>query len=328
MIVWDAARRVEHFIRRARFDTAARDFGFLVPTPAQPTLAEASDELFTKLDEIARPEERTERARRIVPTVSCLCLVLTTAKRSEDTSPPSIMAASPVRVLSAQRVSGYDAVVLEAEDAEALTRWLSSHGYASTPSLTRWLRPYVEQRWKITAFRIAAPDPNNPAPPVTAPVRMTFSTDRPFYPYREPEEQQQVVGASRSLRVHVLSSERMQGTIGLAGRWPATVAFSDNPDDLAARIGALAGTTIAAGTWLTTFDDRSSPRPGTDELYFSPSSDRGRHLPPPIVRVHHEEVPIPVDWLAVPLFARWVWQRRKKRLAAEVAARNERESPP
>src|SRR5437016_3719837 len=43
IIVWDAAAKTQHFIRRASFATAAHDFGFLVPTPAQPTLAEASD---------------------------------------------------------------------------------------------------------------------------------------------------------------------------------------------------------------------------------------------------------------------------------------------
>ena len=43
IIVWDAASKTQHFIRRARFETKARDFGFLVPTPTRQELAEASD---------------------------------------------------------------------------------------------------------------------------------------------------------------------------------------------------------------------------------------------------------------------------------------------
>src|ERR1019366_3826961 len=36
IIVWDPVKKIEHFIRRATFDTKSPDFGFLVPTPAVP----------------------------------------------------------------------------------------------------------------------------------------------------------------------------------------------------------------------------------------------------------------------------------------------------
>src|SRR4051794_32292921 len=38
IIVWDPVKKIEHFIRRAAFDTKLPDFGFLVPTPTMPTL--------------------------------------------------------------------------------------------------------------------------------------------------------------------------------------------------------------------------------------------------------------------------------------------------
>src|SRR5262245_52407848 len=38
IIVWDPAKKVQHFIRRAAFDTTSSDFGFLVPTPTMPEL--------------------------------------------------------------------------------------------------------------------------------------------------------------------------------------------------------------------------------------------------------------------------------------------------
>ena len=40
LILWDAAQKIQHFIRWAAFETKAADFGFLVPTPTQPVLAE------------------------------------------------------------------------------------------------------------------------------------------------------------------------------------------------------------------------------------------------------------------------------------------------
>src|SRR4051794_2669758 len=55
IIVWDAAGKTQHFIRRARFETKARDFGFLVPTPTRPELAEASDGAFDLLERLTRP---------------------------------------------------------------------------------------------------------------------------------------------------------------------------------------------------------------------------------------------------------------------------------
>jgi hypothetical protein len=63
--------------------------------------------------------------------------------------------ANAVRVLDQQRVAGYDATVLEADSARALNEWLIKHHYVNRPDLTVWLEPYVKNRWKITAFKIA-----------------------------------------------------------------------------------------------------------------------------------------------------------------------------
>ncbi len=316
VIHWDPARRIETFIRRARFDTRAKDFGFLVPTPSVPTLSAASEALFTTLDDAIRPEvvDRTERDFQV--GISCLMLTARSARTAvpQSSAPMPAAQSAAVQVLAAQTVAGYDAVVLEASSPEALSQWLGSHGYASSPSLTRWLTPYVANHWKITAFRVQAPDRNNPAPPATSPVRMTFATDRPFYPYREPEEQQRPrAGSSRSLRVHVLSSSPMEGTVGTSGAWPGAVRFRSNPANLAARVGALAGVQLASGVWLSTFDDLSSPRPGTDEVFFSSVSEQRRFTPPPIVRVHRDTIPIMLDWIAAVIVVVVVIVRRVRK---------------
>ena len=41
LVVWNAEKQIEHFVRRANFEseTAPEDFGFLVPTPTQPKLS-------------------------------------------------------------------------------------------------------------------------------------------------------------------------------------------------------------------------------------------------------------------------------------------------
>src|SRR5262245_31614994 len=137
---------------------------------------------------------------------------------------------SAVRTLSTQRVAGYDAVVLEADDAAELNRWLGKHGYASSPSLTEWLTPYVAARWKITAFKIAKDAGYREIG--TSAVRMSFQTDRPFFPYREPADQRDAKesrAGDRLLRVFLLSSSRMDGTLGenASGAWPGKTVWSD-----------------------------------------------------------------------------------------------------
>src|SRR5437660_254134 len=54
VILWDSANKIEHFIRWASFATQTADFGFLVPTPTKPSLAEVSDNAFTLLENMIK----------------------------------------------------------------------------------------------------------------------------------------------------------------------------------------------------------------------------------------------------------------------------------
>ena len=56
VVAWNAQTKREDFIRRADFaGSRAASFGFLVPTPTQPELAEAPDALFDRLKRMAEP---------------------------------------------------------------------------------------------------------------------------------------------------------------------------------------------------------------------------------------------------------------------------------
>src|SRR5579872_2447922 len=60
LVAWNAKTKVEHFVRRARFDgQATKDFGFLVPTPSKPELAESPDAVFDRLLDLTKPEHVT-----------------------------------------------------------------------------------------------------------------------------------------------------------------------------------------------------------------------------------------------------------------------------
>src|SRR5262249_4285745 len=62
IIIWDAAAKVQHFIRRASFKAEGDDFGFIIPSPQQPTLDESGNEAFPYLFKVTEPETIKRKA--------------------------------------------------------------------------------------------------------------------------------------------------------------------------------------------------------------------------------------------------------------------------
>lgn len=297
IILWDAAAKVQHFIRRATFETEAPDFGFLVPTPTKPDLKETDESAFFTLADLIKPRVISGGVKLdpFLGSIGC------GGKGSGHKD--SRADKSDVRVLSQQQVGGFDTAVLEADDAKALNDWLNHYGYVSNPELTDWLSPYVAARWKITAFKIVQ-DPSTGKPARTRPVRMSFATEKPFFPYSEPKpaiEKDKVKnerrgrGVERVLRVHFLCGERMSGSLG-EKPWDAKTYWAGKiePGLRAGLIKDLgvSAETIPEGTWLTTFHDHSSPRSAKDDVYFTRSQVQEAIQPSPIRR---EPTWIPID---------------------------------
>lgn len=295
LIVWEPEAKREHFVRRGAFRTGAKDFGFLVPTPTKPELNAVPDTTLSQFEELTRPEIVHETHYSVNPLPLVLYPFFLFLARS---APEAALA--PVRVLDAKRVAGYDAVVLEADDANALADWLKTHGYDARPALRNWLRPYVDAHWKITAFKIVAGETTIE----TDAIRMTFTTDKPVYPYREPEDQRENLPPeaqyqSRLLRVFFLGAQRMDATVA-AGPFAGKVTWS-GPLKKALPLPFSA----PDKPWLTVFEDASSPRPGTDDLFFAPSKDQTEIKPPPFINRHDTEIPLPVDVVALVAFGAW-----------------------
>lgn len=329
IIIWDTATKTEHFIRRATFSSAAKDFGFLVPTPTKPELSEAGDEAFTALADLTAPRVITQSS----PAGGC----------GRGTIYPIVGKAAPapagVAVLETKRVAGHDAAVLQADDAEALTKWLKDHGYESSPALADWAAPYVKAKWKITAFKIARDD-GSPQPGTakavgseadsvsTTALRMTFHTDHPFYPYREPQVVPPVVSGpsppSRLLRVYFVAEGRVKGALGEGGpAWPGKVVWAGRMVD--ANRGSLlrqlkmSEETPPASWWVTEFEDHSSPRPGTDDVIFTRGENQKPVERPPVVQVVSADLPGCVMCYALALYVivpRLLRRRRAKQAAS------------
>ncbi len=330
VIVWDPQTKTEHFIRRASFETRVKDFAFIVPTPTLPQLAKADDDAFDALDALLEPEvlhrelkgyKLTTNLFAIEPDVLQSVAVdaddaaatAGTGGGFEESAPP------PVEVVRTEKVAGYDATVLKASDTGALVRWLRNHGYASRPALEQWLEPYVQEGWALTAFKVSG-DKNGRAE--TSAVRMTFKTDRPFYPYREPADASSSTSfqGSRLLRVHFLAPARIDGVLENGRPWGAKVVRAESgrgyPEDYLSEILGLPANTMPAGTWHTAFEDRAPHRAGAGDLYFpASSSHQAVKVPPTYVDVDKRtEIPLSTSVPPV-LLTLWLFYRMGQSLA-------------
>jgi len=293
LIVWDPATTTEHFIRRATFHGKGRDFGFLVPTPSIPALAEADDDIFRTLTSWAQPPVKYVSRKELDWSP---WLLGSYSRRQNATT-----AAAGVEVLATQTIAGYEAVVLEASDSAALQKWLSEHGYEANHDLNYWLDAYIAQRWKITAFKIAATNPEAR----TGAVKMSFVTPRPFFPYREPQSQRTFSAQlNRTLHVFFLGPERVTGTIGSGTEWPAELRRSENlTAPMHAAIAKATSLPISPSLRLTAYEDWLSVRPGMDDLFFNRADDQSPFIPEPKIIANVETTRIPLDVVGIAVIA-------------------------
>jgi hypothetical protein len=255
LIVYDARTRTEHFIRTAAFEGADADFGFLVPTPTVPTLTEVDADVFARLFELyKRPEpvvQSNARSRTVLRS-----------------------ARAAVEVIEQVTVAGLDASVLRATDADALNAWLAANHYPSSQPLRDWFARYVRDGWVVTAFKID-PGAQRGRGFSTRAVRMSFTTDRPFFPYSEP------VGppSPRPFRVSVVADGPMRVATGTAG-WNGRLAYRARPGRrlVEALRGVAPEGSLGRDPTLSVFDEPRSVR-GRDDLFFE-QDPRGPDIEP------------------------------------------------
>ena len=279
IILWDADSKTEHLIRQASFKSDADDFGFLVPTPSQPDLAESGNDAFPYLRKLTEPEIR--QAPRPSGGINCMC-------QPAATAPPGTK--DSVRVLETKLVAGFDAVVLETKSADDLVQWLKEHGYAFSPEVEAWAKPYVENGWKITALKVAKEKDRMDKPAVTASsLRISFQTDRPLFPYREPDSAKSAaaLGAKdRLLRIYFLADARYQGDLTKEAPWKSTVAWADQLSTQDRKklleLLKLPENTGPVNWQLTEFEHHWPYTVAAGDLFFSRSADQAPVKRPPI----------------------------------------------
>lgn len=296
LIVWDSRAKVQHFVRAAGFVTGSADFGFLVPTPTKPEVASADPTFSNPLEHLTAPrvETRTRPA-----TLGCAGGDGWRVNATPAVAPFS-RAVGAVTVVEQKQIGSYDVAVLKATDADQLRVWLTKHGYDARQELQNWLGWYVANGWYVTAFKVAnqlnptgtPPPPGSPATAGFGAVRLSFPTDQPFYPYREPvDSQASSLVYYRVLRVYFLADARYEPQLGRGPTMPArgvrTVWSGPTSGSMVDQAMTAAGVppALAGRDWtLTEFEqttDPSTPRPGIDDMWFVRSPDQSTVERPP-----------------------------------------------
>jgi len=316
IIIWDDAKQIQHFIRKASFKSEADDFGFLVPTPAQPDLEESGNEAFPFLAKVTEPE--IKKVPRPTGGMGCGC-----AKSSKSAPASRATGDVPlpqVQVLAEKEVAGFKATVLEAKSARDLVGWLKDHGYAFSPEVEAWAKPYVEGGWKITAMKVAKDKEGKNKNVNAAALRMSFKTDRPLFPYREPDSKSAadaLSAKSRLLRIFFLADARYQGDLTKDVAWTGKAAWAN---ELTAQqrkrtleFLKLPETTGPAQWWLTEFEDNWPYRVAPADVYFSRAANQDTVKRPPIIEYVSSPWPADITVYAIALVVILppLWRRRR-----------------
>jgi len=267
IMVWDAERKTQHFIRQASFKSDAGDVGFLVPTPARPQLEESGDAAFATLRAITAPRVQS---KSFMP-LGC------------SAAPAGAVYGRSVRVIEEKRVAGFDATVLTAANGADLAAWLRDHGYSYSPQVAEWAHPYVAGGWMMVALKVAKPKDGRANPDLkAAALRLSFKTDRPLFPYREPESAiaaKRLGTSDRLLRIYFIGDGRYRATLGEAAKWSGRVVWSG--DITSARAGLLAELQLPTSTgpsqwWLTEFEDHWPYQRAAGDVYFTRDASQTR----------------------------------------------------
>lgn len=249
VIVWDEARGVQHFMREAQFSAKNKGFSFIAPTPSVPELEEVDPELFIRASVIAEEEWRAS------------------SRGPKAASIGSGRATLGVKVLQEKDVAGFRAATLKASDPAALQKWLKDNAYQSTRGTEAWLDFYVRKNWVITAFKVQ-PEAGRAT---TGPIRMSFKTEKPFNPFRVPQDN---VGTNKGegLQLYFVSRTPVKAFLGDTKPWKEGFSFpleADETEELMT-LAKLPSEMLAEGAHMTVFHDPTFPVANQEDLFFEP----------------------------------------------------------
>lgn len=271
LIVHDAARSREHFIREVAFRRADERFGFVVPTPSLPEVAKVDSTPFTKLRQqfaFAAPQAASGSG----------------GGRGSGTGFGG--RGGGMQVLAVEKVGSFTAFTLAATDAGALAGWLKKNGLVSTPEADLWLEHYVRMGFYYVAMRYDPPSDatkRRSAAIEAETLRISFDTPVAYYPYFEPEAKHSTT-APRLLEVWYVGSHPVVPVAeytqeGRPARWVRPMQAGQDDRDARQKLSEtldpqLAALLPAGPLVVQTFQDQKRRRTGFKDVLFASTQRR------------------------------------------------------
>jgi hypothetical protein len=162
---------VETLVISIIFRGNAKDFSWIVPTPSRPEVEKSTDEIFTALEKLTQPEINY----RPMPMYS----------GALEEAP----ATKGVEVIETKKVEYYDITVLEADDPEALAKWLNENKYQFPTEAKYLLDDYINNKWYFTAVKIDTKSLSEGVETQlreghAVPLKFTFTSSKIVYPLK------------------------------------------------------------------------------------------------------------------------------------------------
>jgi hypothetical protein len=275
LILFDAARQREDFIREVTFNAGPAPFGFVVPTPARPEVAKLATSPFQLL-RMQFPYERL-RGGGGLGTIG------------HGAGSGQGFGTGHVKVLEVKKVGSFTAFVLAADDEKALAAWLKKNALVSTPEADVWLAHYVKMKFFFVAMRYDPPKPDSAeahdfSKTKAETVRISFDTPLAYYPYFEPDPPKGVKRTDpRMLEIWLCASKpstpvalrREGGALGWVRPFAEGQSYPDaSRDDLGRALGSDAKLLPQGPLEVQRFMDQKRSRVGFGDVFFVPNQKR------------------------------------------------------
>lgn len=243
IIVWDAANKVEHFMRVANFETDAKDFSFIAPSPSIPDIGESDSEAAMLLARLS-PPFKTE-------TDGVAAGSHTDSVKGE------------VDVIQVVKAAGFEITTLKSDDSAALAKYLKDNNFKTSPGIEKWIKHYTDKKWFLNAFKFVAAKGETK----TKMARMSFKTDQPFNPFYVPVENRKDPG---SQEVFFIADKNVAGAVGDGSveypqsDWANSVGVAAEELN---RLLKLPNHKIKSGSVVTHFNS-NFPSNASDDVFF------------------------------------------------------------
>lgn len=154
---------VETLVLRPGFKGKVDEFGMLIPFPSVPAIRKVDDDIFAHVAAAVDPPEVSVYVRRYDMDDAAGAA----PRPSKSSAAPGLaLKRQEVKVLKREAVGMYDVAVLAAGSAQALKRWMDSHGFAYPSGMDKTTEEYVTIGWVFVAVKTQVGDKSgvNPRP--------------------------------------------------------------------------------------------------------------------------------------------------------------------